>query len=64
MVGKIHDFVLGEKGSTECFPGTSLSLGKVYSQNSGLDINKDGIITKEEAAQKVINKRNTYKKIK
>ena len=33
-----------------------------YNANSGLDKNKDGIITKGEAAQKVIDRRNTFKK--
>ncbi|QUI21368.1 N-acetylmuramoyl-L-alanine amidase [Vallitalea pronyensis] len=60
-VGKSNDFQLGIKDSTTCFQGTSLSKGKVYQQNSGLDINKDGIITKAEAAQMVINTRNRYK---
>lgn len=35
--------------------------GKVYSQNSSLDIDKDGIITKGKAAQRVINTRERYK---
>ena len=59
-VGKDNNYVLGVKGSEECFPGTDLTKGKVYKNNSGLDINKDGIITKEEAVQRVIAKRNQY----
>jgi len=59
-VGKDNNYVLGVKGSEECFPGTDLTKGKVYKNNSGLDINKDGIITKEEAIQRVIAKRNQY----
>jgi len=35
--------------------------GKVYSQNSSLDIDKDGIITKGKAEQRVINTRERYK---
>lgn len=62
-VGKDNDFQLGIKDSTTCFKGTELSKGKVYEQNSGLDINKDGIITKAEAAQKVLNKRKNYEQV-
>lgn len=60
-VGKDNDFILGIKDSDQIMPGTrNTCYGKVYEQNSGLDINKDGIITKGEAAQRVINKRDTY----
>ncbi|WP_207659192.1 transglycosylase SLT domain-containing protein [Anaerobacterium chartisolvens] len=61
-VGKSNDFVLGIKDSKEEL-AKGLSYGIVYKQNAGLDKNGDGIITKEEAAQKVVDKRNTYKKI-
>lgn len=62
-VGKDNDFILGIKDSDQIMPGTkSTCYGKVYAQNSGLDINKDGIITKGEAAQRVIDKRDTYEK--
>lgn len=33
---------------------------KEYNNNSGLDINKDGSITKAEATQKVIQRRDDY----
>ncbi|NEN80894.1 transglycosylase SLT domain-containing protein [Paenibacillus elgii] len=62
-VGKDDDFVLGQKDSTEILAG-KLTKGKVYAQNSGLDVNGDFKITKKEAGQKVINTRNQYKKIK
>jgi len=45
-VGKPEDFVLWSKGAR---PTT-------YSQNQGLDVNKDGFITKAEAASKVYDK--------
>jgi hypothetical protein len=44
-VGKPNSYVLFTAGSS--------STGKAYSQNSGLDIDKDGNITKAEAAAKV-----------
>ncbi len=46
-IGKDDNFVLMEKGT------------KAYSQNSGLDENKDGRITKAEAAQKALFTRRT-----
>jgi hypothetical protein len=33
-----------------------------YRANRGLDINNDGKITKDEAVQMVINRRDTYEK--
>ena len=63
-VGKDNSYEIGLRNSTECFSGTRLSKGAVYAQNSGLDINNDGIITKEEAAQMVIDTRNRYGLIK
>ncbi len=44
-VGQPDDFVLFEK-----------EQGKVYDQNKGLDLNRDGKITKREAAEKVQKK--------
>lgn len=58
-VGKSNDFILGIKDSSEKLGG--ISYGLIYKQNSGLDINKDGKITKEEAASCVVNTRNRYK---
>jgi hypothetical protein len=48
-VGKPDDYVLWERGSAG------------YRQNSGLDLNGDGKITKAEALQKVINRANEYR---
>ena len=58
-VGKSNDFVIGIKGSTDKIG--NVSYGSVYSQNSILDINKDGKITKEEAASLVEKTMNRYK---
>lgn len=58
-VGKSNDFVLGIKESTDKLDG--ISYGLIYKQNSGLDINRDGKITKEEAASCVVTTRNRYK---
>ena len=55
-VGKPDDFVLFGKGAMEGYTGTA------YEQNIGLDANKDGSITKVEAAAKVIELRD--KKVK
>ena len=46
-VGKADDFVLFGQGATQ--PGFGAGSA-AYSQNSGLDINNDGSITKAEAA--------------
>ena len=46
-VGKPDNFVLFGEGAIEGFRGTA------YEQNSGLDLNRDGSITKAEAAAKV-----------
>ena len=51
-VGKPDDFVLFGKGAMEGYTGTA------YEQNIGLDANKDGSITKVEAAAKVIQLRD------
>jgi len=51
-VGKPDDFVLFGKGAMEGYTGTA------YEQNIGLDANKDGSITKVEAAAKVIQRRD------
>jgi hypothetical protein len=47
-VGKDDDYPLYESGSLS------------YSSNARLDTNKDGIITREEAVQEVINNRENY----
>jgi hypothetical protein len=36
-------------------------VGKAYLQNKGLDLNKDGVVTKGEASAKVRKIRNSYK---
>lgn len=46
-IGKPSDYVLFDRNGN--FP-------KAYIQNAGLDLNKDGKITKAEASQKVVNK--------
>lgn len=47
--GESDDFALGEKGSNEM--RGDVRSGKVYEQNQGLDLNKDGKITKGEVGQ-------------
>jgi len=47
-VGKPDSYILFSKG------------GGAYAGNSGLDLNKDGHVTKGEAAQRAINIRNSY----
>lgn len=49
-IGKPDNTVLWSKGSDE------------YEQNNGLDMDGDGNITKAEATQMVIDRRNTYNK--
>jgi hypothetical protein len=44
FVGAPDTTVLGKKGSTDKLGSTGLSLGVVYEQNSGLDLNHDGVI--------------------
>ena len=46
-VGKPEDFVLFGKGAMKGF------TGKAYEQNKGLDLNKDGSVTKAEASNAV-----------
>ena len=58
-IGKSGDFALGIKGSTDKVGNTT--YGAVYSQNIGLDTNKDGKITKEEAVSFVEKTRDRYK---
>jgi soluble lytic murein transglycosylase-like protein len=58
-VGKDDDFKIGIKDSKDCISG-NLTYGAVYKANAGLDINKDGVITKGEAKQFVINAINQY----
>ena len=52
-VGKSGDYVLFGQGAMSGY------TGRAYEQNRGLDKNGDGSITKAEAAQKVINHRNS-----
>ena len=47
-VGKDDNFVLGERDSDTPSLDKNASLAKIYSQNPGLDVNKDGKITKGE----------------
>ena len=47
---------IGQSGNYSLFKQGSTS----YKQNAGLDKNKDGVITKNEAVQAVIDKMNTY----
>mgnify|MGYP001390892905 FL=1 len=64
-IGKDDNFVLGKKDSDGVFYYVSenrITYGLFYKQNRGLDINNDGIITKKEAAQKISNKINEFKK--
>jgi len=63
-VGKDNDtYKLGIKGSKEIFYG-NITYGLIYEQNPSLDVNKDGIIYKGEAAQAVINYRDrNYKRV-
>jgi hypothetical protein len=53
FVGRPDDFVLGEQGSSELLSGTSLSKGKIYEQNAGLDANRDGVITVGDVGTKI-----------
>jgi hypothetical protein len=46
-VGKPDNFVLFGKGAMSGY------TGRAYTQNAGLDLNKDGSVTKEEASKKV-----------
>jgi hypothetical protein len=52
-VGKSDDYVLFGQGAMSGY------TGRAYDQNRGLDKNGDGSITKKEAAQKVIDHRNS-----
>lgn len=45
FIGAPRETVLGEKGSTDLLKGTGATKGKIYEQNAGLDVNKDGRIT-------------------
>lgn len=57
-VGKPNDYRLAEKGSEEVFyynGNYPVTYGLIYKQNPSLDVNGDGIATKEEVAQKVVN---------
>jgi hypothetical protein len=61
-VGKDKNFIIGIKDSKDLLV-KGLTYGAVYRANSGLDLDDDGIIRKWEAAQLVINKRKSYKKL-
>ena len=52
-----EDTVLGKKGSPELLKGTKLTLGKIYEQNSSLDIDHNDIIQKFELGSKIASKR-------
>lgn len=52
-IGKPDEFVLWEDGG---------NYAREFSANAGLDINGDGAITKAEATQKVIERRDTFDK--
>jgi len=52
-VGKGDDYVLFGQGAMSGY------TGRAYDQNRGLDKNGDGSITKKEAAQKIIDHRNS-----
>lgn len=54
-LGAPRDTVLGEKDSTEILPKTSLTKGKIYAQNPGLDVNHDGKITVGDVMAKAEN---------
>ena len=54
-VGKPDNFVLFGNGAT--VPGFGAG-SRAYSQNSGLDKNGDGSVTKAEASAKVMQHRN------
>jgi len=61
-VGKEDDYILGIKGSNKIFYDDK-TYGDVYKNNSILDYDGDGVIYKWEAAKKVIETREKYKKI-
>ena len=52
-----EDTVLGKKGSPELLKGTNLTLGKIYEQNSSLDVDHNDIIQKFELGSKIASKR-------
>lgn len=54
-VGKPESTVLGKKDSSEILPGTKLSLGKIYEQNKGLDVDKNGVLTVGDVTRKIEN---------
>jgi hypothetical protein len=54
-IGKPNGFVIGRSGDPSIIPGTKLSYGKVYKDNSSLDHNKDGEITKSDLGTVVGN---------
>ena len=52
-----EDTVLGKKGSPELLKGTNFTLGKIYEQNSSLDVDHNDIIQKFELGSKIASKR-------
>ena len=45
--------VLGRKGDDQFLPGTQKRLSKIYTQNAGLDVDKDGTITVADIGRKI-----------
>lgn len=54
-VGKSDDFVLFGNGAMQGY------TNRAYAQNAGLDLNKDGRITKAEAAAQVVGSEKTWR---
>lgn len=54
-VGKADDYLIGEKGSAELVPGAKFSRDRVYTQNAGLDVDKNGRITASDVRRKVLS---------
>lgn len=53
-VGKPDSFLIGEKDSTELVPNAKFTRGRVYEQNKGLDVNRDGRITAGDVRARVL----------
>jgi Transglycosylase SLT domain len=51
FVGAPPSTVLGQKGSHSELGSTGLSLGTIYDQNAGLDLNHDGVISVGDVGQ-------------
>lgn len=52
-LGAPRETVLGELGSTEILPKTNLTKGRIYEQNKGLDIDRDGKLTVGDVMSKL-----------